>query len=431
MAKLDFPDTPTVGQLYGSSGTVWRWDGARWASTAGASGAKGRVAYAQVTTPQGSITSEVAIAGLSVTWTADPARTYRISGHGEMYSSIAGDTGALLVKNGGTTLARSPSYVGGVNNAVAVDPVVVQSGLSGTQTRSLSAVRSGGTGTFTLYTDPAFPAFILVEDITYEAGTSGQPGPGVGGPRGVVALAKVTQSQGGIGAALVDLNGMTVNWVADSARTYKTTVFCTPSSTVVSDDVVLQITDAANNQIQGFSSPYLDPQSSSSISFTHVETGLTGPITRKVRIRSSVGTATNFAATTQMSYVLIEDITYDPGVTPTGLVTNPAEILGTLYNGNQGYVEMTPPNRMFIETGSNVSNLAGGGWGSFTFRKAPFPNPPIVIAIQGDYAGATPLMIATRDISTNGFAFVCCYHDGSSPAAGSPVRINYIAISYA
>ena len=178
MAALDFPDTPTVGQLYGSSGTVWRWDGARWASTAGASGARGRVAYAQVTTPQGSITSEVAIAGLSVTWTADPARTYRISGHGEMYSSIAGDTGALLVKNGGTTLARSPSYVGGVNNAVAVDPVVVQSGLSGTQTRSLSAVRSGGTGTFTLYTDPAFPAFILVEDITYEAGTSGTPGAG-------------------------------------------------------------------------------------------------------------------------------------------------------------------------------------------------------------------------------------------------------------
>lgn len=30
MAALDFPDTPAVGDTYGSAGVTWRWDGARW-----------------------------------------------------------------------------------------------------------------------------------------------------------------------------------------------------------------------------------------------------------------------------------------------------------------------------------------------------------------------------------------------------------------
>src|SRR6187402_3562156 len=87
MTALDFPDTPAVGQLYGSAGTVWRWDGARWASTSGASGARGRMAYAQVTVPQTGITAAMTdIAGLSVTWTADPSRTYRTSMFAQMYN---------------------------------------------------------------------------------------------------------------------------------------------------------------------------------------------------------------------------------------------------------------------------------------------------------------------------------------------------------
>jgi hypothetical protein len=34
MAALDFPDTPSVGQLHGSAGALWRWDGTRWAYAA-------------------------------------------------------------------------------------------------------------------------------------------------------------------------------------------------------------------------------------------------------------------------------------------------------------------------------------------------------------------------------------------------------------
>ena len=44
MAALDFPDSPIVGDTYGSSGTVWRWTGDRWASTSGIGGSRGIVA---------------------------------------------------------------------------------------------------------------------------------------------------------------------------------------------------------------------------------------------------------------------------------------------------------------------------------------------------------------------------------------------------
>lgn len=33
MAALNFPDTPAVGDTYGSSGQLWRWNGTRWEST--------------------------------------------------------------------------------------------------------------------------------------------------------------------------------------------------------------------------------------------------------------------------------------------------------------------------------------------------------------------------------------------------------------
>ena len=171
MAALDFPDTPAVGQLYGSAGTMWRWDGARWASTSGASGVRGRVAYAQVTVSQSDIPSMVAtpLGGLSVTWTADPSRTYLITGSADFKgaSGVEMDIYNNTTRVGlGSLQALSASYI------TSLPVSLVQSGLSGLQTRKLMALGLGGV----VHTQqgPDYPAYIMVEDITYEAG-SGAP----------------------------------------------------------------------------------------------------------------------------------------------------------------------------------------------------------------------------------------------------------------
>lgn len=173
MAALNFPDTPAVGELYGSAGTVWRWDGARWASTAGASGARGAVAYAQVTANQGSITTAwVDIAGLSVTWVADPSRTYRVSVQVQEQSTVAGDPMHIGIYSGSTRAIRASINANSLSSAESNYAAAILKGLSGSVTYKAMAT-CGGTGTLTVAASPDIPSWILVEDITYEAGSGG------------------------------------------------------------------------------------------------------------------------------------------------------------------------------------------------------------------------------------------------------------------
>ena len=60
-----------------------------------------------------------------------------------------------------------------VDTAVSFDPVVVETGLSGAQTRKVRVARSAGTGNLTLLAGATTPAHILVEDITFETGGGG------------------------------------------------------------------------------------------------------------------------------------------------------------------------------------------------------------------------------------------------------------------
>lgn len=180
MSALDFPDTPTVGQLYGSSGTMWRWDGARWASTAGASGARGRVAYAQVTTVQGSITgAQTLLTGLSVTWNAVPGRVYRTSWHCDLQGTIAPPQYGYIkcLDGAGNQIAQTVPATLNNSYGTATDGSITETGLSGGVTRSLAAQLLMGGTSMSNWAAPFSPSWILVEDITYEAGSSGGPVP--------------------------------------------------------------------------------------------------------------------------------------------------------------------------------------------------------------------------------------------------------------
>lgn len=172
MAALDFPDTPAVGAIYGT----WRWDGFRWASTSGPSGARGRVAYSQVVVNQSGIGgTQVNLGGMVASWVADPSRTYRTTVRGEVTGTVAGTVPVVHVLDAVGAGKQRWTMALSTTNAFSVHAEVVETGLSGPQTRQAALSNVAG-GTLTWGASAAFPAFVLVEDITLEQGSPATPG---------------------------------------------------------------------------------------------------------------------------------------------------------------------------------------------------------------------------------------------------------------
>jgi hypothetical protein len=227
MTKLDFPDTPSTGEQFGSSGTVWRWDGTRWGSTAGAAGARGRVAYAQIVADQYPITTQTAITGLTVTVMMDPSRTYRVTAYARINNGNAGERVLFkLVRDGTTTIAMDdlPSAVGGYSPVNMCQAVI--SGLSGSHTFVPTVERAVGTGSVGVKAGIDNPAFILVEDITYEAGSGGPYIDVASLPKGKLAANTWNVDQPGFAATYSTVSGspLTATTVADRILRYSWSV---------------------------------------------------------------------------------------------------------------------------------------------------------------------------------------------------------------
>lgn len=172
MSALDFPDSPAVGEIYGSAGVVWRWDGARWASTAGASGPRGALGFATLTT-----NVAVAVGGvdlLQVPFTIIPGRTYKVTGHVYASSTVSGDLAGLSVVDGGGAQQQSSQETMTIAGHVyKLHLEWVFKGLVATNYLvKLRGSLSAGTGSMSISAGTAYPGFLLVEDITYEAGSS-------------------------------------------------------------------------------------------------------------------------------------------------------------------------------------------------------------------------------------------------------------------
>jgi hypothetical protein len=172
MAALDFPDTPAVGDIYGT----WRWDGFRWASTVGASGARGVVK--NLTMPGGVINcpsnvTTTIVQAQSVDFVA--GRMYRIT-----YTSraVAATPGGYInvhcridgTAHGAEQWSHQPGNYSNLHLAWVYIPPTTAA-----RTVAISIAPSGIT--VGVYADVP-PAFCIVEDITMEAGnTSGAGSP--------------------------------------------------------------------------------------------------------------------------------------------------------------------------------------------------------------------------------------------------------------
>ena len=128
---------------------------------------------------------------------------------------------------------------------------------------------------------------------------------------GTRAYAQNVTGQVGV-AAISDVTGLSVTWTAVPGRRYRITASLEVSATVANDLAIVHITDAANNQRKRFSVNVGTPIASAfnGVYFSVIETGLSGSVTRKVRIERAIGTGTLsvIANATNAAFILVEDI---------------------------------------------------------------------------------------------------------------------------
>jgi hypothetical protein len=121
------------------------------------------LAYAEVTTNQGSITTEVDITGLAVTVIVPAGRRLRITGQ-ITFSNTGANQNIGSIKEGGTFLGQHAVISGAANTVESMHWSAVVSPSAGTHTYKLTFQATSGTATTS--TNANNPISILVEDIT-------------------------------------------------------------------------------------------------------------------------------------------------------------------------------------------------------------------------------------------------------------------------
>lgn len=127
----------------------------------------GWIGYVEITSSQGSISTETDITGLSVTVTVNTTRRIKLTAYCSGWlSTVNGDRAVMYIKESTTKLqeARSSTTAAGV----ATDAIIVQAVLapsSGSHTYKVSFERNAGTGSLTFGAGTTNPAFLLVEDV--------------------------------------------------------------------------------------------------------------------------------------------------------------------------------------------------------------------------------------------------------------------------
>lgn len=109
--------------------------------------------------------------------------------------------------------------------------------------------------------------------------------------------------------SVVDLTGLTLTWTAVSGRSYLIVAKIEVTATVADGAFVLSLTDGAGTSTQRATDACLTT-SGRSVSLFRVESGLSGSVTRKLRLAKAGGTGslTMGAAATQPAFLLILDI---------------------------------------------------------------------------------------------------------------------------
>jgi len=163
--------------LYSYTGGRWNrgpsWN-APWGIVAATAGGTIGLGYAVVTAPQASITTQVDLTSLSITFSTLANRMYRINAHCDFFSNTASDTANLYIVRDGTSIAIAHSAALGTSSAdlrtVAIMRPFIQTAAASV-TLKLAAARQSGTGSLTMHAGATNVASMVIEDI----GPAGAP----------------------------------------------------------------------------------------------------------------------------------------------------------------------------------------------------------------------------------------------------------------
>lgn len=138
-----------------------------WAGIYPANTPLGTLGYAQITGSQGGISTAVDITGLSIAVTVGTGRRIRISYSGDLASSVAGDIGAIQIKEGvdGTTLTQRHLALPVASAGLSIQASVILTPSAGAHTYNIRCLRMIGSGVIQHTASAGAPAHILVEDI--------------------------------------------------------------------------------------------------------------------------------------------------------------------------------------------------------------------------------------------------------------------------
>lgn len=148
------PGSPASGDLWLDTAT-----------TAASGTYVGTLGYAQVTSNQASITTEVDLTSLTVTVTVTSGHRIKITGQALFTIDTANRGAAIAIKESTTQLNQGNAWASEAGFGVTVKAEAVLTPSAGSHTYKLTAQRGGSTGTLTMVAGATNPAFILVEDI--------------------------------------------------------------------------------------------------------------------------------------------------------------------------------------------------------------------------------------------------------------------------
>lgn len=128
-------------------------------------------------------------------------------------------------------------------------------------------------------------------------------------PWGIVAYGDKTTDQTGIGVGPTDVTGLSVTWTANSSRYYRVTVYLAPIRQRTAAGIVVPVIADGSNVTKTQANISLGIDAFTSIAIADIETGLSGSVTRKLRIGTTAGTVDVLSATaTEGNYIIVEDL---------------------------------------------------------------------------------------------------------------------------
>lgn len=106
------------------------------------------------------------VSGITVTWTADPARLYLITARCYWFVDVAGSQLVTRIRDGSSVTKAEGSVYTTISPSVhSTEVSELVTGLSGSVTRKLTAGRGSGSATVVSILGSSSPIMLLVQDV--------------------------------------------------------------------------------------------------------------------------------------------------------------------------------------------------------------------------------------------------------------------------